>query len=669
MTLAPVSPAHRLAHLDDLRTLLVAWVIGGHALLGYSAVGGWAFHEVRDVGYPPVVETALVAVLGPSGLFVIGLFFFVAGLFVAPAVARHGRLGYLRDRALRLGLPWLVSALLVWPASVWVAYRAAGRDVSFWWVLTHRHPLLDSGSLWFALVLLLFSVPVVLWGVHFTLRGRHLVAAVVAVALVSFVVRLWWPARSGQVADLHLWQWPQCLGLFVLGVAARRAGWERHVPDRVRRLCGAATLATLLLLPVLALASGLRDVARDSGPYLGGWHWQASALAAVEAVLVVLGSVWLVGLAERRLAWSGPRWTRWSRNAFAAFVIQGPVLMLLATALRPLPAPAWVKAPLVGAAAIAACWWIGGRVPFLAGDRPRARVEAVDRGGIGPTVVLVHGVGGSALDWARLVPELRPHAHVVTVDLHGDVHRSVAALARYLRAETGPVTLVGNSMGGLIGVEVAARHPELVRALVLLAPALPDAGRIASSPATALLLALHAVPGLGERLRRRRRDRIGAEATARESLELGGVAPDALPPDLLARFVERVATRAQTPGSDRAFLDTSRSLARRLARPRRYEALMSAVDVPVLLVHGDRDRLVPVSAARRTARRHPGWRYVELPGAGHLPHLQDPVAVGLLVSGLLGDLAHPTPDGPDASIGGPVGPRPVRRGQPTRRPP
>lgn len=32
----------RLPHLDNLRTVLVAWVIGGHALLGYTAVGGWA---------------------------------------------------------------------------------------------------------------------------------------------------------------------------------------------------------------------------------------------------------------------------------------------------------------------------------------------------------------------------------------------------------------------------------------------------------------------------------------------------------------------------------------------------------------------------------------------------------------------------------------------------
>jgi Acyltransferase family len=362
----------RLPHLDNLRTLLVAWVIGGHALLGYSAVGGWAYDEVREVTFAPVTELVLAAVLGPSGLFVIGVFFFVAGLVTERSLRRHGRQRYVRDRALRLGVPWLVSALLVWPASVWLAYTAAGRDVSFGWVLAHRDPLLDSGSLWFALVLLLYSVALAAWGRPAQRRrpplgAVHIVAAVLLVALSSFVVRLWLPARSGQVADLHVWQWPQCAGLFLLGVVAARRGWARHVPDRLRRRCGTATLVTLGLLPALALASGVRDVAHDVGPYLGGWHWQALATALVEGVLVVAGSVWLVGLAESRLGSAGPRATGWAHGAFTAFVIQGPVLMALASAARFLPAPAEVKGPLVAAAAVTACFWIGGHLPV----RPR----------------------------------------------------------------------------------------------------------------------------------------------------------------------------------------------------------------------------------------------------------------------------------------------------------
>ena len=41
--------------------------------------------------------------------------------------------------------------------------------------------------------------------------------------------------------------------------------------------------------------------------------------------------------------------------------------------------------------------------------------------------------------------------------------------------------------------------------------------------------------------------------------------------------------------------------------------------MPVTLVHGERDRLVPVSAARRIAARHPAWTFLEGPGLGHVP--------------------------------------------------
>jgi hypothetical protein len=373
------APVVRATHLDAVRTALVAWVIAGHALLGYSAVGGWAYDEVREVTFTAPVELVLVALLGPSGLFVIGVFFFVAGLLSERGIARHGAGAYARGRLLRLGLPWAVSALLLWPVSVWVAYRAAGRPGDVWWVLTHREPLLDAGSLWFALVLLLYSLGLAAWRHRAgpprpggPLSGAHLAAAVVLVTTASFAVRLVFPARSGQVLDLHLWQWPQCLGLFVLGVLTGRRGWAAHVPDRLRRHCGGVTAAVLALLPVLALLAGVRDVSRDVGPFLGGLHWQALATAAVEAVLVVAGSVWLVGAAEHRHRGAGRRFRLWTRGAYIAFVVQGPVLLLLATALRPLDAPAEVKGPVVAVAALVVCFWLGGRLTRLPGIRRRS---------------------------------------------------------------------------------------------------------------------------------------------------------------------------------------------------------------------------------------------------------------------------------------------------------
>ena len=58
---------------------------------------------------------------------------------------------------------------------------------------------------------------------------------------------------------------------------------------------------------------------------------------------------------------------------------------------------------------------------------------------------------------------------------------------------------------------------------------------------------------------------------------------------------------------------------------------MRRVRVPVLLVHGARDRFVPVAAARAAARRNPAWQFEVLPDVGHLPQLEAPVLVRDLV--------------------------------------
>ncbi|OLT01349.1 alpha/beta hydrolase [Pseudonocardia sp. CNS-004] len=279
-------------------------------------------------------------------------------------------------------------------------------------------------------------------------------------------------------------------------------------------------------------------------------------------------------------------------------------------------------------------------------------VHHVDFGGIpdGPTVVLVHGLGGSHLNWDLLAPELTSHGRVLALDLPGfgmspprrrpsTVRRNVTVLARFLREVAGPpVVLVGNSMGGLVSVLLTAREPHLVRGLVLLDPALPAPSRVLHSPRAAAVLLMHALPGVGEGLRRKRRQRIGARATVGETLRLCGVDEAALPRALVERYVALVEHQSDVAGIDRAFLSASRSLAWTLVRARRYRAAMSSIAVPVLLVHGDEDRLVPVTAARATTRDHPTWRYVELPGVGHLPQLQVPHQLAPLVLRWMGGL-------------------------------
>lgn len=368
-TLPEVAP-ERVTSLDSLRTLLVAWIIGGHGLLGYSAIGGWAYDEINEVTFTPQVELVLAAVIGPSALFLMGTFFLVSGLFTPRSLEHKGAGTFARARLVRLGVPFVASLLVIWPLTLWVAYRVTGQDVEYLWLLTGRRRLLDSGSLWFAEVLLIFSLVYVLIVVvrgarsrrspaEGRLTGGRLVLLALGIALVTFLVRLAVPARAGQPGDLHLWQWPQLAALFGLGIVAAGWGVASRVPDRLHRTCALVTAGTVLSLPFLAFAVGVDNLAQDVAPFLGGWRWQSLLMSSVEAMLVVFGSVWLLGYAQRTFAGTGRRVRAAARASFAAFVLQGPVLIALALALRPLPAPAEVKAPLVAAFGIAVCFALG----------------------------------------------------------------------------------------------------------------------------------------------------------------------------------------------------------------------------------------------------------------------------------------------------------------------
>lgn len=253
----------------------------------------------------------------------------------------------------------------------------------------------------------------------------------------------------------------------------------------------------------------------------------------------------------------------------------------------------------------------------------------------GPVYVLVHGLGGSLVNWDWLAPLLAEHGRVLALDLGGFGETAVPpsraglsgnqkVLAAFLRSVTDrPVVLVGSSMGGMLSARLAVAEPDLVDGLVLIDPALPSGPSNLPEPLVAAVFSTYLVTPLGRRLINARAGRAPAEALARESLALVTGDHRRVPPWLLARHVTLAQQRVDRPESTDAFLVAARSvLAGTMSGPR-YDRLLDAVRRPVLLVHGTRDRLVRVSAARRAARRRPRWTYAEGQGLGHCPMMED----------------------------------------------
>jgi pimeloyl-ACP methyl ester carboxylesterase len=276
-------------------------------------------------------------------------------------------------------------------------------------------------------------------------------------------------------------------------------------------------------------------------------------------------------------------------------------------------------------------------------------VHYLDFGGPanGPLIVAVHGLGGSAVNWLAIAPLLTGSYRLLAPDLAGhgltesgrrgtDVSSNRMLLHRFVESVTaGPVILMGNSMGGMIALLEAGAETETVAGLILINPALPFQP-VRPDPLVTAVFALSAAPVLGPLLARQRR-LMPVESMVASTLALCCADASRVTPDIVAMHIEVARRRAAMNGNGRDFAHAARSVIETAGflRGQAYRRAIRQVSSPVLLLHGERDRLVPVSAARMAAKAHPTWTFVVLPDLGHVPQLEAPAQTARAITAWL----------------------------------
>lgn len=279
---------------------------------------------------------------------------------------------------------------------------------------------------------------------------------------------------------------------------------------------------------------------------------------------------------------------------------------------------------------------LGGRSLTVHIDGP---VHYLDFGGpvSGPVLIAVHGLGGAAVNWSAIAPLLTKRYRLLALDLAGhgltksggrgtDVTSNRLLLHRFIElVSTGPVILIGNSMGGMIALIEAGAAPERVAGLILVDPALPFVP-VRPDPLVTAVFAVSAAPVLGPLILRQRRF-MRVESVVAQTLALCCVDPSRVPKDIVAMHVEVARQRHAMAGDGRDLAHAARSVVETAGflRGQGYRRAIKEITCPVLVVHGERDRLVPVTAARSAVKAHPAWELAVLPGVGHIPQLEDPV--------------------------------------------
>jgi pimeloyl-ACP methyl ester carboxylesterase len=252
------------------------------------------------------------------------------------------------------------------------------------------------------------------------------------------------------------------------------------------------------------------------------------------------------------------------------------------------------------------------------------RTRALELEGEGPAVVLLHGYADSADTWRQTLARLARHGRrAIAVDLPGfgtadrlaqtpilpQLDRFASALLSYAGgAQRRPALVVGNSLGGCVALRLAEHHGDELIGVVGVAPAGLEMSRllhlVQHDPIIRSLVSLPApVPAF-----------VLRPAVARLYRQLAFAEPGTIDPGVISAFTHHHRKRARVA----EYLDTAHRLLSELRDPFH----LGSIHVPVLLVWGDRDRLVFARGAARVLEAVPDARLELLEGIGHCPQVE-----------------------------------------------
>jgi pimeloyl-ACP methyl ester carboxylesterase len=265
------------------------------------------------------------------------------------------------------------------------------------------------------------------------------------------------------------------------------------------------------------------------------------------------------------------------------------------------------------------------------------RVNVIEMGS-GPPVVFIHGLSGSWQNWLEQLPVFAREHRVIAFDLPGFGESemppekiTISGYGRFVNAlldelGAGTVAVVGNSMGGFIGIELAISFPDRVERLVLVSAAGLSIEYLRNERALALLNVAENRLAAYSGWLASRSDALARRPGARRVI-FGIVAhrADLLPGPLVAEQVRGSGKPGFVPALDAL---TDYPIRDRLGE----------IACPTLIVWGSEDKLVPARDADEFARLIPNSRKVVWRDTGHVAMLERPAAFNALLEAFLAEV-------------------------------
>jgi glucans biosynthesis protein C len=343
----PMSLAQRIHFIDNLRAAVILLVVVLHGSMTYMAYAPAWWYVINP--QTSLFFTALVLAIDVP---IMPVMFFISGYFVLPGLQRRGAAAFLKDKAWRIGLPWLLGVLLLAPPTAYLSYysRHVPMGLLEFWQTDFWTKAYQQSVYWYLGILLTLFLALALvyqwrpglparlargaWPAWPLLAGfAALMAAGFLVLNLFFDLDAW--QNAGYVLVFQPLRLPLYAGYFALGVYAQRQGWftaEGYRPGLANWGAGSLLLGAVYV--------GWRLSPVSSSPDL----WSKALTALLFNAFCLTTLMGALALFQAKVNGAGRVWRSLSANSYGIYYFHPLLLYPLAYVFVAVPLPLALKA-------------------------------------------------------------------------------------------------------------------------------------------------------------------------------------------------------------------------------------------------------------------------------------------------------------------------------------
>ena len=316
----------------------------------------------------------MLPLMAIGAAFMMGLLFLIAGYFTPRSYDRKGPGPFLVDRLKRLGIPLLLFAIVINPLIEYLVETHTGKfQGSYWRFIPPYIRNLDTagfGVTWFLEALLIFSIFYILWRLltqsapqrdapNSAVPGnRGLALFALVLGLATFLVRILAPVNTYfEPEHLEFAHFPQYVAMFTVGTVAYRRNWLVTFSDAQARPWRWVALVCVLLLPVLAVASGALTGELDERG-AGGVNSISLAYSIWEGFTCLAMVITVLAWFRQRFNHQGRLVRAMSEASFAVYVLHPIIIVSLTLVVSGIPINPTLMFLIAAPLAVALCYII-----------------------------------------------------------------------------------------------------------------------------------------------------------------------------------------------------------------------------------------------------------------------------------------------------------------------